>query len=256
MKKAYLKLLSGTFVAVLLALSPANGEEENLLLNPSFENLGPEHEDEPQQFRDLLDWFYYGTPEPDPYDPHGGDQRPGYIAARHSRPQSSSHGIVHVLVRRYVLPDLETYAVGYYQDISVETTEVGKTAYLSFDAILNDPTIGVRNGNEESIGLGFIVGLKAYDSAGNFIDSGVFDSAFLNRESYVRYGTSLVIPDGTTTLKTFIESHSDYSINPRWNESIFVDNFHLSIVPEPSTYAAIIGALALAGVVFMRRRRA
>ena len=214
--------------------------------------MGPEHEEEPQRFRDLLGWFHYGNPRPVPDYP--GAHYTLYIAAEHSYPHLSSDELVYVLVRRYPEPGPETHVVGYYQDISVETTEVGKTAYLSFDAILFDPSIGLIN--EESIGLGFIVGLKAYDSAGNFIDSGVFDSAFLNRESYVRYGTSLVIPDGTTTLKTFIESHSDYSINPRWNESIFVDNFHLSIVPEPSTYAAIIGALALAGVVFMRRRRA
>ncbi len=39
-------------------------------------------------------------------------------------------------------------------------------------------------------------------------------------------------------------------------QAIGIDNFSLTAIPEPSTYAAIFGALALAGVVVHRRRQA
>lgn len=35
-----------------------------------------------------------------------------------------------------------------------------------------------------------------------------------------------------------------------------IDNVSFTAIPEPSTYAAIFGALALAGVVVHRRRQA
>lgn len=38
--------------------------------------------------------------------------------------------------------------------------------------------------------------------------------------------------------------------------SVYADNFSVSAVPEPSTYAAIAGGLALAGVMLWRRRAA
>ena len=224
MKKAYLKLLSGTFVAVLLALSPANGEEENLLLNPSFEN---------NQTSDILNirspdnWVFYG------------DSVQAF-RVRYRHPINASAGESYAIFEQTV--DEPEGTSGYYQDVA--STAVGKIGLMSFDAKLWNP--GDFTGHS--------IGLEAYDSEAILLASATPFEDLLTTE-YARYEVSLVIPDDTAFLRARLEGAHAADPFGRRIRMVF-DNFHLSIVPEPSTYAAIIGALALAGVVFMRRRRA
>ncbi len=63
---------------------------------------------------------------------------------------------------------------------------------------------------------------------------------------------SLSIPNASTVFFRW----SDLDAPASADDGLAIDNFSVTAIPEPSTYAAIFGALALAGVCVHRRRQA
>ncbi|MCD8483288.1 MAG: PEP-CTERM sorting domain-containing protein [Verrucomicrobia bacterium] len=55
-----------------------------------------------------------------------------------------------------------------------------------------------------------------------------------------------------TTAAVNADAFRMYSIN---GSNVEIDNISLTAIPEPSTYAAIFGALALGFIVLRRRRK-
>lgn len=108
---------------------------------------------------------------------------------------------------------------------------------------------------------GFAAGDKislAVDGAGN---NGHDDTATSAVTTFLIPAGSIVLANGSTTraeLNFINQIDTDSSIGGATGLTAYVSilSFEIQAIPEPSTYAAIFGMLALAGVMMVRRPRA
>lgn len=105
---------------------------------------------------------------------------------------------------------------------------------------------GTRTSGSSTLAWEYKIGSSSYTS----IES---DSISVAVNSGAAFSLASVISGGTTDIVTFRATASDIDGGL---DSAFIDNIQISAtaVPEPSTYAAIFGALALAFVAIKRRK--
>jgi len=151
----------------------------------------------------------------------------------------SFHGTIGILF-------LENSFAGFVQQI--DNVTVGANYNFEFYARSQSPTLG---------GINAEFRLEYLDAAGNFIggqfDNNVDISSSLT-DSYQLFSQNSVAPVGATTLSAVVAVQS-FGTGDGSNDNtgaLDVDNFSVSIVPEPTSLGLL--GLAAAGLVVRRRR--
>ncbi len=186
--------------------------------------------------------------------PAGWTVKPGKFGASASNPLSAGINTSgRVLTFTSPTTNDDTFSAVF--DLSAYKTN-GQTVTLTFDflssATTNHPLLVGLNPNNTS-GTTWIAGSSAqYPGAGAptfFSGTGSWVSVSVDLTSYITANSAVALQ---TTYLSF-ERWNDASVSSA--SSVYVDNLSITAVPEPSTYAAIAGALALVGVMVQRARR-
>ncbi len=111
-------------------------------------------------------------------------------------------------------------------------------AFSSYDTVDDSYRLSIRNGSDVEVAFGF------WNTAGN--------------TSFLVAANTLTAGETYSASLQFNNNSIVYAVPNLGNGNVgysTINEFQIQAVPEPSTYAAIFGAVALVGVMFHRRRR-
>lgn len=162
-------------------------------------------------------------------------------------------------------PNIPVPTVGYYNAITGISINIGNGAYVSSLSFASSPLqISVTNHPTQDYYI-FNSGVTSYHSfptataTGNYVRTSPSMARLFDISGTALSSISLANPAG---LNWFSDG-DDYTWFEIQNSSGVFQSFAtgtptsvtVSAIPEPSTYAAIFGGVALAGAAFWRRRR-